>query len=186
MTAPDEMPATGPVSPEAAPGDIAATVECARLVQVEVPDLDGGLRAKLVSAPKALSAAGAAMCSIMFGLTQADDVYESSASSADNGYPDLVMRPDMATLRPLPWCAATVAVLCDLFGPDGAAFPLAPRTVLRAVADKCAEFGFEARFAAEWELCVVRPQAEGRELVPVGRTMNAYSSLRLGELRPLV
>ena len=157
-------------------------LEGARVVQLEVPDLDGGLRAKLVSPSKALSEAGAAMCTIMFGLTQADDVYDSPASSADNGYPDLVVRPDMATARPLPWCEGTVAVLCDLQRPDGAAYPVAPRTVLRAVASRCAEFGFEARFAAEWELCVVH---QGDEAVPLGRTMNAYSSLRLRELRPL-
>jgi glutamine synthetase len=169
--------------------------EAARVVQLEVPDLDGGLRAKLVSAAKAASPLGAAMCTIMFGLTQADDVYESPASSAENGYPDLVMRPDPATLRPLPWCEGTAAVLCDLYGPGGTPFPLAPRTVLRAVADRCAELGFEARFAAEWELCVVhagdepagsRQQRERSEPVPLGRTMNAYSSLRLRELRPLV
>jgi glutamine synthetase len=154
-----------------------------RLIQLEVPDLDGGLRAKLVSAEKARSPAGAAMCTIMFGLTQADDVYESSASSAANGYPDLVMRPDLATLRPLPWCEHTAAVLCDLFGPDGAAYPLAPRTLLRSVVDRCTELGFEARFAAEWELCVVHA---GDEPAPVGRTINAYSSLRLRELRPLI
>ena len=160
----------------------AAAIEGARVVQLEVPDLDGGLRAKLVSPAKALSEAGAAMCTIMFGLTQADDVYESPASSTDNGYPDLVMRLDMATARRLPWCEATVAVLCDLFGPDGAPYPVAPRTVLRTVADRCAELGFEARFAAEWELCVVH---QGDEAVPLGRTMNAYSLLRLREMRPL-
>jgi glutamine synthetase len=160
-----------------------ALLAAARLVQLEIPDLDGGLRAKLVSVPKALSPAGAAMCTIMFGLTQADDVYESPASSAENGYPDLVARPDMATLRPLSWCDAVVAVLCDLERPGGAAFPLAPRTVLRTVTERCAALGFEARFAAEWELCVVRP---GDDPVPLGRTMNAYSSLRLAELRPLV
>jgi len=157
-------------------------IEGARVVQLEVPDLDGGLRAKLVSAAKALSPAGAAMCTIMFGLTQADDVYESPASSSDNGFPDLLMRPDMATARPLPWCEDTAAVLCDLYGPDGALYPVAPRTVLRTVADRCAELGFEARFAAEFELCVVH---QGDDAVPLGRTMNAYSLLRLRELRPL-
>jgi glutamine synthetase len=176
----------------------------ARVVQLEVPDLDGGLRAKLVSPAKAVSESGAAMCTIMFGLTQADDVYSSPASSAANGYPDLVMRPDMATVRALPWCEATVAVLCDLHGGDGAVsepeglegvpqasaealFPLAPRTVLRTVAERCAGLGFEARFAAEWELCVVHRDDQARPggMVPLGRTMNAYSSLRLRELRPL-
>ena len=168
-------------------GNAAALIEGARMVQLEVPDLDGGLRAKLVSPAKALSEAGAAMCTIMFGLTQADDVYESPASSAANGYPDLVMRPDMATLRALPWCEATVAVLCDLYGGDGALFPLAPRTVLRTVVERCADLGFEARFAAEWEFCVVRRDDETHPagLVPLGRTMNAYSALRLRELRPL-
>jgi glutamine synthetase len=169
-------------------GDAAALIEGARVVQLEVPDLDGGLRAKLVSPTKALSESGAAMCTIMFGLTQADDVYDSPASSAGNGYPDLVLRPDLTTLRPLPWCEATVAVLCDLLGGDGAPFPLAPRTVLRTVVDRCTELGFEARFAAEWELCVVHPGEESPTAgapVPLGRTMNAYSSLRLRELRPL-
>ena len=168
-------------------GNAAALIEGARMVQLEVPDLDGALRAKLVSPAKALSEAGAAMCTIMFGLTQADDVYESPASSAANGYPDLVMRPDMATLRALPWCEATVAVLCDLCGGDGALFPLAPRTVLRTIVERCADLGFEARFAAEWEFCVVRRDDETHPagLVPLGRTMNAYSSLRLRELRPL-
>ena len=195
------------MSETGAPG---RATDAARVVQLEVPDLDGGLRAKLVSAAKAASPLGAAMCTIMFGLTQADDVYESPASSAANGYPDLVMRPDPATFRPLPWCEGTAAVLCDLLRADGTLFPLAPRTVLRAVADRCGELGFEARFAAEWELCVVHagdgPQDGGRQSqrggrgepggrgapderagpVPLGRTMNAYSSLRLRELRPLV
>ena len=175
MTAPGEV------------GNAAALISGARMVQLEVPDLDGGLRAKLVSPAKALSEAGAAMCTIMFGLTQADDVYESPASSAANGYPDLVMRPDMATIRALPWCEATVAVLCDLYGGDGARFPLAPRSVLRTVVERCADLGFEARFAAEWEFCVVHRDDEAHPagLVPLGRTMNAYSSLRLRELRPL-
>jgi glutamine synthetase len=162
--------------------DPLALTEGTRIVQLEVPDLDGGLRAKLVSAEKAQSPAGAAMCTIMFGLTQADDVYSSPAASDENGYPDLVMRPDPATLRPLPWCEGTAAMLCDLFGPDGRPFPLAPRTVLRTVADRCAALGYEARFAAEWEVCLVH---RGDEPVPLGRTMNAYSSLRLRELRPL-
>jgi glutamine synthetase len=191
MTAADEMPGAGPPTQAAAPGGAAAAMAGARVVQLEVPDLDGGLRAKLVSPAKATSPAGAAMCTIMFGLTLADDVYDSPASSAGNGYPDLVMRPDMATLVPLPWASQTVAVLCDLFGADGARFPLAPRTLLRTVAERCARLGFEARFAAEWELCIVHRdddlQAAGRqgELTPLGRTMNAYSSLRLRELRPL-
>jgi glutamine synthetase len=55
------------------------------------------------------------------------------------------------------------------------------------VVERCADLGFEARFAAEWEFCVVHRDDEAHPagLVPLGRTMNAYSSLRLRELRPL-
>jgi len=198
VTGRDKEPRTSPAEPatwgrKPAKGDragltgreAATLLERARVVQLEAPDLDGGLRAKLVAAPKAMSPAGIAICTIMFGLTVADDVYESPASSADNGYPDLVMGPDMATLRSLPWAEETVAVLCDLFGRDGAPFPLAPRTVLRAVVGRCAELGYEPRFAAEWECCVVHPGGEDGRPAPLGRTVNAYSLLRLRELRPL-
>jgi len=162
-----------------------------RTVQLELPDLDGGLRAKLVSAKKAFSATGAAMCTILFGLTVADDVYESPVSSAANGYPDLVAMPDMATLRTLPWARSTAAVICDLYDADGALFPVAPRSVLRRVIERVDAMGFEARVAAEWEFCVLHRDdeviADGRhgELRALGRTRNAYSSLRLTELRPL-
>ncbi|HLN06541.1 MAG TPA: glutamine synthetase family protein [Acidimicrobiales bacterium] len=162
-----------------------------RLLQLEIPDLDGALRAKLVHPEKGLSPSGSAMCTIMFGLTTADDVFETPASSADNGYPDLVVRADPSTIRTLPWCRATAAAIGDLLGPTGALYPLAPRSVLRHVEERCVALGYEARFAAEYELCIVHRDdalsAAGRhgELNPLGRTMNAYSSLRLNELRPL-
>ena len=50
-------------------------------------------------------------------------MYESPASSSDNGFPDLVMRPDMATARPLPWSEGTAAVLCDLTPPTARPIP---------------------------------------------------------------
>jgi glutamine synthetase len=163
-----------------------------RTVQLEFPDLDGGLRVKLVSAEKAFSATGSAMCTILFGLTVADDVFESPVSSSDNGFPDLVAKPDLSTMRALPWTRSTAAVICDLYDQEGELFDVAPRSVLRRVIDRCEQMGYESRVAAEWEFCVVHRDdgvmADGRhgELRALGRTMNAYSSLRMAELRPLV
>jgi glutamine synthetase len=181
-----------PRPPDAAPDAASDAVgDAPRTVQLEFPDLDGGLRAKLVSANKAFSPSGAAMCTILFGLTVADDVYESPVSGAANGYPDLVAMPDMTTMRALPWARSTSAVICDLYDADGARFPIAPRSVLRRVIEGFDAIGYEARVAAEWEFCVLHRDdevmAEGRhgELRALGRTRNAYSSLRLPELRPL-
>jgi glutamine synthetase len=162
-----------------------------RTVQLEFPDLDGGLRAKLVSTEKAFSPSGSAMCAIMFGLTVADDVFDTPVSSAENGYPDLIAVADLATLRTLPWTDSTAAVICDLLGSDRQPCEVAPRTVLARVIQRFTELGIEPHIGVEWELCVVRRDdalmAQGRhgELNPLGRTPNAYSSLRLGELRPL-
>src|SRR5262252_9996192 len=41
-------------------------------------------------------------------------------SSWDRGYGDFVMRPDMATLRDIPWHPGTALVLADLTWLDGA------------------------------------------------------------------
>jgi glutamine synthetase len=162
-----------------------------RYGRVEVPDLDGSMRAKLVTLDKALGADGVALCSIAFGLTVADDVYESPASSYANGFPDLWAHGDPATVRVLPWRPNVASVLCDLRSPDGTGFPLAPRGVLRAVTERCTRLGYEPRFAVEFEACILHADAEliaaGRhhELQPAGRTANAYSALRLADVGEL-
>jgi glutamine synthetase len=162
-----------------------------RCCQIEVPDLDGSIRAKLVSLDKALAVDGAALCSIVFGLTAADDVYESAVSSYANGFPDLFARADLTTVRVLPWRPSVASALCDLRSPAGEDVALAPRTVLRRVAERCAGLGFEARFAVEYEACILHADtgliAAGRhhDLKPLGRTANAYSGLRLADVRDL-
>ena len=162
-----------------------------RYGRVEVPDLDGSMRAKLVRLDKALGADGVALCSIAFGLTVADDVYESPALSYANGFPDLWAHGDPATVRVLPWRPNVASVICDLRSPDGTAFPLAPRGVLRAVTERCARLGYEPRFAVEFEACILHADTEliaaGRhhELRPAGRTVNAYSALRLADVGEL-
>lgn len=176
------------------PGELISKAlrEQTRTVQFEFPDLDGGLRAKLVSAEKAFSPSGSAMCSILFGLTVADDVFESPVSSAGNGYPDVVAMPDLSTMRSLPWSRSTAAVICDFLDQEGNLFEVAPRSVLRRVIERYEAMDYVPRVAAEWELCVVHRDdevmADGRhaELRALGRTLNVYSSLRLTELRPLV
>jgi glutamine synthetase len=162
-----------------------------RCCQLEIPDLDGGMRAKLVSLDKALAAPGAALCSIVFGLTAADDVYESGVSSYANGFPDMLAPADLATVRVLPWRPGVASVICDLRSPAGEEVPLAPRTVLRTVAGRCAAVGYEPRFAVEYEVFVLHADPDlisaGRhhDLRPLGRTANAYSALRLADVGEL-
>ena len=73
--------------------------EGVRYVQVEVPELDGGLRCKLLALDKGLSD-GIGWSNIIYGLTTADDVYESPFSSYENGFADVFGTPDSATVCP--------------------------------------------------------------------------------------
>ncbi len=162
-----------------------------RFVQIEVAEIDGGMRGKLVSLDKGLGGL-IGFSNILYGLTTADDVYESHYASYDNGFSDVYGRPDPTTARRLPWHPETVAVICDIVDQDGTLSPEAPRTMLRRAVEKAAALGFEARFAVEFEayLYHVDDGAAARagrlaDLRPGSRVRNAYSLVRMPTERPV-
>ena len=75
-------------------------------------------------------------------------------SSWESGYGDLVLDPDMATLRRIPWLAGTALVVADVGGHDGAPISVAPRTILQAQVAKLAERGMVALAGTELEFQV--------------------------------
>ncbi|MGN6549781.1 MAG: glutamine synthetase family protein [Pararhizobium sp.] len=74
------------------------------------------------------------------------------AASWEAGYGDYAMKPDMATLRRIPWLEGTALVLCDLHDPHSqAAVPHAPRTMLKTQIARLAEIGLKPMMASELE-----------------------------------
>lgn len=75
-------------------------------------------------------------------------------SSVENGYPDLVLRADPATLFRMPWQAGTVGILGDLELPDGTPVSISPREIMRRQAQRVegssllADVGLEPQFTA--------------------------------------
>lgn len=69
----------------------------------------------------------------------------------DTGFGDFAMRPDLATLRPIPWQPATALVLCDYLRHDGTMVAEAPRTILRRQVDKLQKMGLSCLCASELE-----------------------------------
>src|SRR5438132_9661316 len=51
------------------------------------------------------------------------------------GFGDFQMRPDLDTLRVIPWQAGAALAICDFLKHDGSLVPEAPRTVLRRQLD---------------------------------------------------
>src|SRR3978361_296306 len=52
-------------------------------------------------------------------------------SSWERGYGDFVLKPDLSTLRWIPWHEATALVLCDARWDDGSPVVASPRQILR-------------------------------------------------------
>jgi len=78
------------------------------------------------------------------------DGYASTSWQA--GYGDYVMKPDLSTLRPVPWLEGTVMVLCDILDHHSHK-PIAhsPRAILQRQIKRLEGMGFTAMMATELE-----------------------------------
>jgi glutamine synthetase len=79
----------------------------------------------------------------------------------EKGYGDFSCRPDLATLRRIPWLEATALVMCDLFDEEtGEPVEVAPRTILRRQLERAAEMGFTIMCGTELEFILFRESYE--------------------------
>jgi len=156
-------------------------------VKIGTPDMDGVYRGKRVSAKQFLAGCegeGFAQCDVIFGWDIAEEVIAGpklAVGSADTGFADVLLRPDLATFRIVPWEPATAAVVCDAYDEHGAMLPQSPRTVLRRVLDRAAKLGFSAKMAVELEMRIFREDQESlrtkgyNDLRPLNPGLNCYS-----------
>ncbi|MCI0534521.1 MAG: glutamine synthetase family protein [Verrucomicrobiales bacterium] len=72
-------------------------------------------------------------------------------ASWEAGFGDFAMRPDLDTMRALPWQAGAALVICDLTREDGSLVAEAPRSVLRRQLDLVAKLGLTCYCASELE-----------------------------------
>lgn len=74
------------------------------------------------------------------------------AASWSKGYGDFVMKPDLATLRRVPWLEKTALVICDVLDHHSHEdLPHSPRAILRKQVARLRERGYLAYFASELE-----------------------------------
>ncbi len=79
-----------------------------------------------------------------------------AAASWDLGYGDFVLKPDMNTLRRIPWLDGTALVLCDVLDHhDHQDLRHSPRAILKRQIARLAERGWVAMMASELEFYVV-------------------------------
>jgi glutamine synthetase len=113
-------------------------------------------------------------------------------SSWERGYGDFVMRPDMATLRRIPWHPATALVIADLTWLDDAPVVASPRQILRQQVDRLTERGLVAMAGTELEFVVYADSYEQasarnyRDLTPANDYNVDYSILGTSRIEPLL
>ena len=76
------------------------------------------------------------------------------AASWDLGYGDFAIRPDLATLRRIPWLEGTALVLGDCVDHHGADLAHSPRAMLKAQLARARSHGWVAKMGSELELYV--------------------------------
>ncbi|MFN3822538.1 MAG: glutamine synthetase family protein [Pseudorhodobacter sp.] len=74
------------------------------------------------------------------------------STSWEAGYGDYVMKPDLSTLRRIPWLPATALVICDhLDHHTHKPVPHSPRAILRRQVNRARDLGFDPMMATELE-----------------------------------
>ena len=74
-----------------------------------------------------------------------------AAASWEKGYGDFILKPDLSTLRRIPWLEATALVLCDVLDHHHHELPHSPRAMLKQQLAKLAQHKMMAFCASELE-----------------------------------
>ena len=118
-----------------------------------------------------------------------------ASTSWESGYGDYVMKPDLTTLRPMPWLEGTVMVLCDVLDHNThKEIPHSPRAVLKKQLKRLEALGLDAIMATELEFFLFEKsfdeirKGQFRDLAPISGYNEDYNILQTtkeeGVMRP--
>jgi glutamine synthetase len=126
-------------------------------VLVVFPDLQGRLLGKRVRAGHFLdelprSGGAVEACNYLLAVDVDMTVLEGFRyANWDRGYGDFECRPDLSTLRLIPWLEGTALVMCDLYELDGSPVEVSPRRILRRQIERAEAAGYRIRCGTELE-----------------------------------
>ncbi|HVE69641.1 MAG TPA: glutamine synthetase family protein [Solirubrobacteraceae bacterium] len=165
-------------------------------VLLAIVDMQGRLQGKRLTAGHFLDEVvehNAEGCNYLLAVDVDMTTVEGYAmSSWDRGYGDFVMRPDLETLRPVPWLPGTAMCLADLEWEDGTEVVASPRQILRRQVTRLAERGWVAAAGTELEFQVFNETYEDAwrkryaGLEPANLYTVDYSLLGTARVEPLI
>src|SRR6266498_5068411 len=165
-------------------------------VLLAICDMQGRLQGKRLAASHFLDEVlehNAEGCNYLLAVDVDMNTVDGYAmSSWDRGYGDFVFKPDLATLRRVPWHEGTALVMCDIEWEDGSPVTASPRHILRRQLERVAERGWQALAGTELEFMVFRDSYEDawrkgyRDLDPANTYNVDYSMLGTARIEPLL
>ncbi|MGW2218541.1 glutamine synthetase family protein [Nonomuraea sp. NPDC001684] len=165
-------------------------------VLLAVADMQGRLQGKRLSARYFLDEVlhhGSEGCNYLLAVdVDMNTVAGYDMSSWDRGYGDFAMKPDLSTLRRVPWQDGTALVMADLAWEEGGEVTASPRQILRRQLARLAERGLAAYVGTELEFVVYDDSYEDawqrayRDLTPANLYNVDYSLLGTARVEPLL
>ncbi|MGW4212610.1 glutamine synthetase family protein [Lentzea sp. NPDC004789] len=165
-------------------------------VLVAIVDMQGRLQGKRCAARYFLDEVlghAAEGCNYLLAVdVEMNPVSGFEMSSWERGYGDFVMKPDISTLRRVPWQEGTALVMCDLVWENGDPVVASPRQILRKQLDRLAALGLECYVGTELEFIVFDDTYEQawnagyRNLTPSNQYNVDYSLLGTARVEPLL
>jgi glutamine synthetase len=135
-----------------------------RTVRLTVVDQHGVPRSKSLSPDVAITAMsnGLDFSGAIYSLDTGNQVFVPAFAAGGGfgideftGFPDVVLVPDPATFRVLPWADRTGWMLCDVYFASGAPMPLDGRGLMRRMLDRAAGAGYDFLAGIEVEYYIV-------------------------------
>jgi glutamine synthetase len=178
--------------------ELRAKVEAGELdtVLLALTDMQGRLQGKRLTARhfvEEVAEHGAEGCNYLLAVdVEMNTVDGYEMASWERGYGDFSLRPDLSTLRLVPWQEATAMCVCDLAWGDGSDVAASPRQILRAQIARLAERGWSTNASTELEFLVFRDTYEEawhkgyRDLAPANLYNVDYSLLGTARVEPLI
>src|ERR1700744_3387930 len=179
-------------------GELRSRVEAGEIdtVLIALCDMQGRLQGKRLTARHFVDEVvdhGAEGCNYLRAVDVDMNTVEGYAmSSWERGYGDFVLKPALATLRPVPWQEGTAMCLADLAWEDGSDVVASPRQILRAQLARLEQRGWAAYAGTELEFMVFRDSYEQawrkayRDLEPANYYNVDYSMLGTARIEPLI
>ena len=165
-------------------------------VILALTDMQGRLQGKRLTAGHFLETVlehGAEACNYLLAVdVEMNTVDGYAMSSWERGYGDFEMKPDLETLRMVPWHEGTALCLADLLWADHSPVVASPRQILRAQLDRLAERGLAAYAGTELEFIVFKDTYEEafakgyRDLVPANQYNVDYSLMGSARVEKLL